>query len=318
MCSDQPNFAAQYPHTVYIAAGTQADVPQNNKLMVLKMSQLCKTRQADDSGGHRVVVCTVAGVNFNPNGASLLTPDEEDEEESDSEETEDDPMLEYRHVRHPGGVNRLRVRATPLPSSCCDTVGCLALTLLASHAGVPQVPQPHRHVGRHGPRARVGHGAVYKRARRPLGRPAGPHRAHLHVPGAPGGGLCDGLVDDCPGAVGGSRGVAVPVFAASYVAAERGCVVVQCVGQRVTVLRCCFRLLTGDCRKHIYLWNMHEGGSWAVDKVPFNGHAQSVEDLQWSPTESEVCATQARCSVSIRLCARLAHMSLRLKVACAF
>lgn len=41
------------------------------------------------------------------------------------------------------------------------------------------------------------------------------------------------------------------------------------------------RLLTGDCSKYIYLWNMQGQSGWTVDKQPFMGHQQSVEDLQW-------------------------------------
>lgn len=55
-------------------------------------------------------------------------------------------------------------------------------------------------------------------------------------------------------------------------------------------------LLTGDCKKYIYMWNpaTQGGASWSVDKVPFSGHKDSVEDLQWSPTEATVFAS---CSV---------------------
>lgn len=48
------------------------------------------------------------------------------------------------------------------------------------------------------------------------------------------------------------------------------------------------RLATGDCRKDIYLWEPHEAGIWTVNSTPLRGHLQSVEDLQWSPTESEL------------------------------
>jgi ribosome assembly protein RRB1 len=51
------------------------------------------------------------------------------------------------------------------------------------------------------------------------------------------------------------------------------------------------RLVTGDCKKHIYLWNRHEAGTWIVDNTPFHGHTQSVEDLQWSPNEQELFAS---------------------------
>eukprot|EP00163_Fabomonas_tropica_P008995 TRINITY_DN1878_c0_g1_i2.p1 TRINITY_DN1878_c0_g1~~TRINITY_DN1878_c0_g1_i2.p1 ORF type:complete len:438 (-),score=112.31 TRINITY_DN1878_c0_g1_i2:143-1456(-) len=53
------------------------------------------------------------------------------------------------------------------------------------------------------------------------------------------------------------------------------------------------RMLSGDCRKHIYLWEPRESG-WTVDKSPFVGHTASVEDLQWSPVEPNVFAS---CSV---------------------
>lgn len=47
------------------------------------------------------------------------------------------------------------------------------------------------------------------------------------------------------------------------------------------------RLVTGDSKNQIYLWQPQAGG-WAVDPTPFVGHSSSVEDLQWSPTEDSV------------------------------
>lgn len=47
------------------------------------------------------------------------------------------------------------------------------------------------------------------------------------------------------------------------------------------------RLASGDCGNNIYVTRTVEGG-WATDPVPFVGHVGSVEDLQWSPTESSV------------------------------
>lgn len=52
-------------------------------------------------------------------------------------------------------------------------------------------------------------------------------------------------------------------------------------------------LLTGDCSKYIYHWTPAES-RWVIDKVPFSGHRDSVEDLAWSPTERTVFAS---CSV---------------------
>ncbi|KAF8395181.1 hypothetical protein HHK36_019123 [Tetracentron sinense] len=54
------------------------------------------------------------------------------------------------------------------------------------------------------------------------------------------------------------------------------------------------RLLTGDCKNCIHLWEPTSDGAWNVDTNPFVGHAASVEDLQWSPTEPHVFAS---CSV---------------------
>ncbi|XP_061918495.1 glutamate-rich WD repeat-containing protein 1 [Entelurus aequoreus] len=61
------------------------------------------------------------------------------------------------------------------------------------------------------------------------------------------------------------------------------------------------RLVSGDCKKNIHMWEPQEGGaSWRIDQRPFSSHSKSVEDLQWSPTEATVFAS---CSVdcSIRV-----------------
>lgn len=49
------------------------------------------------------------------------------------------------------------------------------------------------------------------------------------------------------------------------------------------------RLVSGDCKKNIHVWEPREGGtSWQIDQRPFSSHTKSVEDLQWSPTEATV------------------------------
>ncbi|KAK6944829.1 WD40 repeat [Dillenia turbinata] len=53
------------------------------------------------------------------------------------------------------------------------------------------------------------------------------------------------------------------------------------------------RLLTGDCKNCIHLWELISGGTWNVDATPFLGHSASVEDLQWSPTEAQVFASSS-------------------------
>ncbi|OIW00611.1 hypothetical protein TanjilG_21826 [Lupinus angustifolius] len=54
------------------------------------------------------------------------------------------------------------------------------------------------------------------------------------------------------------------------------------------------RLVSGDCKNCIYLWEPTSAATWNVDNTPFIGHTASVEDIQWSPTEPHVFAS---CSV---------------------
>jgi ribosome assembly protein RRB1 len=54
------------------------------------------------------------------------------------------------------------------------------------------------------------------------------------------------------------------------------------------------RLLTGDCNGGMHLWDVVAGKelaakpSWDVSSASYSGHAGSVEDVQWSPNESNV------------------------------
>ena len=49
-------------------------------------------------------------------------------------------------------------------------------------------------------------------------------------------------------------------------------------------------LATGDCGGHLHTWAPREGGSWQVSAA-YGGHPDSVEDVEWSPTEQTVLAT---------------------------
>jgi ribosome assembly protein RRB1 len=51
---------------------------------------------------------------------------------------------------------------------------------------------------------------------------------------------------------------------------------------------------TGDCTKFIYVYQPAEGGKWEATPTPLVGHTNSVEDIQWSPTEANIFAS---CSV---------------------
>ena len=48
------------------------------------------------------------------------------------------------------------------------------------------------------------------------------------------------------------------------------------------------RVLTGDNDGLIYMTTRSEGGGFQTDSRPFQGHASSVEEIQWSPSESSV------------------------------
>lgn len=191
-------FRTKFPQTLYLAAGTQAATPEQNKVMLLKVSDLHRTKHDDDS----------------------------DLSDEDDDGLDDDPILEERNFKHPGGVNRLR----SMPQSP---------NILATMADTGEV-----HIWNTEPLLK----ALDKPPTTRLNelRPAMTFTGH-----------------------------AQEGFAVDWSPAKAG------------------RLITGDCSKHIYLWDAHES-TWQVDKVPFNGHTDSVEDLQCSPNEENVFAS---CSV---------------------
>jgi ribosome assembly protein RRB1 len=87
---------------MYMVAGTQADNPSKNKIMFMKLSQLHKTRH----DGRSPKFCFVLAFSQQ---YIVLSVDDSDFEEDDDDVLDDDPILEHRHVPHPGGVNRIRV-----------------------------------------------------------------------------------------------------------------------------------------------------------------------------------------------------------------
>jgi ribosome assembly protein RRB1 len=72
----------RFPHTAYVVAGSQADIPENNQILIMKMSDLHKTKydNASESGS-----------------------------DSNSNDNDDDPVLEYKSIPHPiGNINKIR------------------------------------------------------------------------------------------------------------------------------------------------------------------------------------------------------------------
>ena len=52
------------------------------------------------------------------------------------------------------------------------------------------------------------------------------------------------------------------------------------------------RFASGDCSGQLRVWNQRDGAlDWAVDAPLAAGHTDSVEDVQWSPTEPTVLAS---------------------------
>ena len=66
---------------MYLAAGTQAPEKHANRILILKINDLHRTKHDDDN-----------------------SDDEDDENDLD-----DDPILQFKSIKHHGAVNRLRV-----------------------------------------------------------------------------------------------------------------------------------------------------------------------------------------------------------------
>eukprot|EP00640_Fibrocapsa_japonica_P002429 CAMPEP_0113939616 /NCGR_PEP_ID=MMETSP1339-20121228/5908_1 /TAXON_ID=94617 /ORGANISM="Fibrocapsa japonica" /LENGTH=282 /DNA_ID=CAMNT_0000943185 /DNA_START=1 /DNA_END=845 /DNA_ORIENTATION=- /assembly_acc=CAM_ASM_000762 len=75
----------RFPHTIFAVTGSQAESANQNKITLLKMSNLIKTQKsADDS-------------------------DSDDDDDDDEDGTDDDPVLDSVGISHRGGINRIRV-----------------------------------------------------------------------------------------------------------------------------------------------------------------------------------------------------------------
>ena len=80
----------KYPLTSYAVSGTQAERSEQNKILCMKLSELCRTKHDDDGD------------------------DDDDDDDDDGE-----PTLDHAEVPHPGTVNRLRLM--PGASHVCAT-----------------------------------------------------------------------------------------------------------------------------------------------------------------------------------------------------
>jgi ribosome assembly protein RRB1 len=105
----------RFPHSMIVAAGTQADRVDRNKLTIMKLSDLCRTSAKNEDE----LEDEILGEEYNKDDDSD-DDDEDSDEDSDEDEVEDrDPVLEHFNLNHNGGVNR--VRAMPQRSEIIAT-----------------------------------------------------------------------------------------------------------------------------------------------------------------------------------------------------
>ncbi|GAM25138.1 hypothetical protein SAMD00019534_083130, partial [Acytostelium subglobosum LB1] len=78
----------KYPHTMYMVSGTQADQAKNNKVLVMKVSSLYKTKHDEADSDDEM-------------------SDDEDDDDID-EENDGEALLQTNYINHNGCVNRIR------------------------------------------------------------------------------------------------------------------------------------------------------------------------------------------------------------------
>ena len=86
----------RFPHSLQAAIGTQADIPENNHITILKLSDLSKLPKFNE-------------VEEDILGDEYDKPSNEDSDSDSEDEALDvDPVLEHYHIPHYGGINRIR------------------------------------------------------------------------------------------------------------------------------------------------------------------------------------------------------------------
>ena len=93
----------RFPHSLQVVVGTQADIPQNNSITVMKLSDLSKLPQDKETEED------ILGEEYNPKKKNDDDDDASSSSSSDEEDIDLDPILEHYALPHYGGVNRLRV-----------------------------------------------------------------------------------------------------------------------------------------------------------------------------------------------------------------
>lgn len=208
----------EFPHTLFIVAGTQADTAAKNAVTVARLSNITGTRRKQVPAD---------------GDAESDSESSSDEDEEEGVQNTRSPTLQTCMVAHQGGVNRVRsMPQQPHVTATWADNGYVQVWDMSGHL---------RSLSTTDPLVSTGLNNVVR-------------QAPLHI--------FTGHKDEG--------------FALDWSSVTPG------------------RLLSGDCKGAIHLWEPTGEGKWVVDKNFFQGHTSSVEDLQWSPTEGDVFAS---CSV---------------------
>lgn len=109
-------YRTKLPAALYMVAGSQADDAGKNKVSLLKITNLCRT--------------------------SLPDEDEDDDDDDDEDGAAgQDPLVEARAFKHPGGVNRIRAmpQQPSLVATWADT-GAVHLWNMSAHSASIDAP----------------------------------------------------------------------------------------------------------------------------------------------------------------------------------
>ncbi|XP_021747042.1 glutamate-rich WD repeat-containing protein 1-like [Chenopodium quinoa] len=98
----------EFPHTIYVVAGTQADKPSLNSIEIFKLSNI--------SGKKRELVPKKAA-----DGSDMESDSDSDEDDDEDENGSKQPILQLRRVAHQGCINR--IRSMPQSPHICATWG---------------------------------------------------------------------------------------------------------------------------------------------------------------------------------------------------
>jgi ribosome assembly protein RRB1 len=94
----------KFPHSILCAVGTQADRPADNRVTIMKLSDLGRI--------HAETEDDILGEEYDPNGGDDDDDDDSDDDDNDSRDAVDeadlDPVVEHYSIKHYGGVNRIR------------------------------------------------------------------------------------------------------------------------------------------------------------------------------------------------------------------